>query len=332
MTVRRPLLRPLVPLYRLAVAAKNRSHNAGGRAKSLRAPVLSVGSISAGGAGKTPFLQALARLLLQDGFAPDILSRGYGRASRGVLCVDPAGTARQFGDEPLMLARSLGVPVFVGESRHAAGVVAESGDLPGNRVHLLDDGFNHRALARTMDIALLTLEDARDTLLPAGNLREPIEALGRADVLVLRAHEAEQLLPTVQALFGTDKPVWTITRRLQLPPDMPVYPVVYSAVARPAEFEAMVRRAGVHVVGTRRFDDHHTPTEAEVDALRRFGHASHANGFLTTSKDAVKLTPPMLEVLQRIGPVAVADAIVEFQEEGTVLQHLRRVLGDAVPD
>lgn len=332
MSVRRPLLRPLVPLYRLAVAAKNRRYDTTGIAKTLRAPVISVGSIAAGGAGKTPFLEALARLLLRGGYAPDVLSRGYGRQSRGVLRVDPAGTARQFGDEPLMLARSLRVPVFVGSSRHAAGLLAEAQDLPGNRVHLLDDGFNHRALARTLDIALLTLEDARDSLLPAGNLREPVEALRRADVLVLRAHEAEHLLPMVPTLVGANKPLWTITRRLALPADVPAYPVVFSAIARPAEFEAMVRRGGVHPVGTRRFADHHTMTEAEVDALRRYGHASHANGFLTTAKDAVKLTPPMLEVLARVGPVAVADAVVDFQDESAVVRHLRGVLGDPTAD
>ena len=326
MTVRRPLLQPLVPLYRAGLWLRHWQSEWVKRPR-LRSPVVSVGSVSAGGAGKTPFLAALARLLRDGGVAPAVLSRGYGRQSRGVLRVDPDGTAAEFGDEPLMLARTLNVPVVVGSSRYAAGKFAEAEAPATNRVFLLDDGFSHRALPRTLDVALLTLEDTRDSLLPAGNLREPLQALARADVLVLRAHEAEALQPLIRALLGVDKPAWTITRRLVLPQQVPAYPVVFSGIARPAEFEAMVRHSGVNAVGTRRFSDHHTMTPAELDALRRFGRASHADGFLTTAKDAVKLTPPMLDVLHAIGPVAVAEAVVDIEQPEEVLHAVLQVIG-----
>src|SRR6516165_10194251 len=91
----------------------------------LRGPVVSVGSISAGGAGKTPFLIMLGELLKTHGVAFDVLSRGYGRATRGVRRVDLAGSPREFGDEPLLIARKLQVPVIVGESRYDAGANAE---------------------------------------------------------------------------------------------------------------------------------------------------------------------------------------------------------------
>ena len=125
----------------------------------------------------------LGELLKARGVKFDVLSRGYGRQSRGVAWVDPGGSARDFGDEPLLIARRLGVPVMVGEERYQAGVVAES--KFGPQLHLLDDGFQHRALARDFDIVLVTPEDARDRLLPAGRLREPLSSLARADAVVL---------------------------------------------------------------------------------------------------------------------------------------------------
>ena len=130
----------------------------------LRWPVVSVGNLSVGGTGKTPFTIAVARMLMKAGVHVDVLSRGYGRKSTATERVDPQGTAELFGDEPLLIARKLRVPVIVGEDRYAAGQFAEQ--KFGPRLHLLDDGFQHRALARDFDIVLVTPEDARDRLLP----------------------------------------------------------------------------------------------------------------------------------------------------------------------
>src|SRR5439155_13355349 len=99
---------------------------------------------------KTPFVILLGEVLGQRGISFDVLSRGYGRSSTGVLEVDPNGSAEQFGDEPLLIARRLGCGVFVGESRYRAGLYAER--KLGPQLHLLDDGFQHRALARDFDI------------------------------------------------------------------------------------------------------------------------------------------------------------------------------------
>ncbi len=107
-----------------------------------------------------------------------MLSRGYGRATKGVALVDPAGSPRDFGDEPLLIARKLGVPVIVGEDRYAAGRFAE--EKFGPQLHLLDDGFQHRRLARDFDIVLVTPADAKDSLLPAG------QTAGAAVVTVAR--------------------------------------------------------------------------------------------------------------------------------------------------
>src|SRR5262249_28320819 len=129
---------PLVSLYGLGVRVRNALYDRGTLPqRKLAAPVISGGNFSVGGAGKTAFVILLGSLLKARGVKFDVLSRGYGRQTRGVLIVDPAGSAREFGDEPLLIARQLGVPVIVGEDRYRAGRVAE--ERFGPQLHILDD-------------------------------------------------------------------------------------------------------------------------------------------------------------------------------------------------
>src|SRR3989442_5889226 len=145
----------LAYIYGASAGARNVLYDRGVlHARKLRGPVVSVGNLSVGGAGKTPFVLLLGELLTARGLQLDILSRGFGRKTRGVALVDPAGSSRDFGDEPLLLARRLAVPVIVGEERYQAGVFAEK--KFGPQLHLLDDGFQHRSLARDFDIVLIT--------------------------------------------------------------------------------------------------------------------------------------------------------------------------------
>jgi tetraacyldisaccharide 4'-kinase len=189
-------MNPLSVLYGAVSGARNALYENGLiRAHRLKGPVVSVGNISVGGSGKTPFIIMLGEMLKANGIRFDVLSRGYGRQTTGVKQVDESGTAADFGDEPLLIARRLRVPVVVGESRAAAGQFAER--QFGPQLHLLDDGFQHRALHRDFDIVLVSSEDARDKLLPIGRLREPWSALGRADAIVL-TNEAEEKLSALR--------------------------------------------------------------------------------------------------------------------------------------
>src|SRR5271169_3980550 len=148
-------MNPLTELYGAATALRNRLFDQGLlTARRLAQPVVSVGNLSVGGSGKTPFVIALGELLKARGIRFDVLSRGYGRKTRGVMVVEPGGNAADFGDEPLLIARRLGVAVVVGESRYAAGRVAEERFQP--QLHILDDGFQHRSLARDFDIVLMS--------------------------------------------------------------------------------------------------------------------------------------------------------------------------------
>jgi tetraacyldisaccharide-1-P 4'-kinase len=137
---------PLSLTYGALSYARNLLFDTGFVSAHLRGPVVSVGSISAGGAGKTPFVIRLGKLLQARQIPFDVLSRGYGRKTKGVRLVQAEGGPRVFGDEPLLITRRLGVPVVVGENRYHAGLFAEQ--RYGPQLHLLDDGFQHRALAR----------------------------------------------------------------------------------------------------------------------------------------------------------------------------------------
>jgi tetraacyldisaccharide 4'-kinase len=128
----RRLLLPLTPLYRLGLALRELRLRSGREpVRRLRFPVISIGNLSTGGAGKTPFAIALAMAITEAGFAVDVLSRGFGRQANSPARVRPDGTAAEFGDEPLLIARETGVPVFVASQRYEAGLLAESGSPAG---------------------------------------------------------------------------------------------------------------------------------------------------------------------------------------------------------
>ena len=269
------------------------------RARRLEGPVVSVGNLSAGGSGKTPFVMLLGELLQSRGVKFDVLSRGYGRESRGVLLVDPAGLPQEFGDEPLLIARRLQVPVIVGEDRYEAGRFAEA--KFGAQLHLLDDGFQHRALARDFDIVLVTPQDGSDRLLPAGRLREPLTALGRADAVVLLSGASEEAFP----LQG--KLVWRVKRGI-VAEGVPARPVVFCGIARPQNFLLQLRAANIEPAAQAFYRDHHAYNEKDVRELLELRQRSEAGGFVTTEKDAVNVGP----YLSALEPLAVVRVRMEL--------------------
>ena len=274
-------MNPLSAPYGAIVRARNEFYDRGVlKIQKLKGPVVSIGNITVGGSGKTPFLIALGGLLKERGVAFDVLSRGYGRATKGVALVDPEGSPRDFGDEPLLIARKLRVPVIVGEDRYTAGQFAEQ--KFGPQMHLLDDGFQHRRLARDFDIVLLTPSDAQDSLLPTGRLREPLSSLSRADAVVLTNDSSTQGLPMAQQL------VWRV-RRGVVPPQSGEPCFAFCGIARPENFFEQLRAAGVMLAGTRSFRDHHAYTDGDVRQLLALRTQHGAAAFVTTEKDAINL-------------------------------------------
>ncbi len=285
------------------------------RPRRLEGPVISVGNLSTGGSGKTPFVILLGEMLKARGVKFDVLSRGYGRRSRGVLLVDPGGLAEQFGDEPLLIARKLQVPVVVGEDRYAAGRFVESNF--GAQLHLLDDGFQHRRLARDFDIVLVTPQDASDHLLPFGRLREPMDSLRRADAVVLASGASADLFP----LDG--KLVWRVRRGI-VPQDVPPQPVIFCGIARPQSFVLQLRAANIEPAAEAFYRDHHPYTEQDIRELLALKQKSEAGGFVTTEKDAINLGFHF----SSLRPLCVVPVRMDLVESAKVLDTMLRTIAE----
>jgi tetraacyldisaccharide 4'-kinase len=273
---------------------------------------------------------ALALALAERGWLVDVLSRGYGRISDAVERVGAEGVedaAARYGDEPWLIAQRSGVPVFVGRQRSAAGRMAETTlvDTPGARhVHLLDDGMQHRAVARDAEIVLLHRSDFRTTLLPAGRLREPLAALERADFVVLRDEDMD-LIKRAQRWMRMGARVWTIRRELEIPA-LPGASVVFSAIAHPQEFVDGLRARGVATAASRAWRDHHQYTDRDVTMLCELATKHRAACFLTTEKDAVRLTQDQRARLGKVAPLFAPALTVRLQEPEAALAALEERL------
>ena len=272
--------------------------------RRLVRPVVSVGALAVGGSGKTPLVAWLARLLVEMGERPAILSRGYGRAD----AVEGAAVIRDFqrtvgslavaGDEPWMLARALdGVAVVVAADRHLAGRLAEA--RLGATVHLLDDGFQHFQLERGTDLVLLSAADLDEPrVLPAGRLRERLATARRADAVVLVDVPAERGA-RVQAelrparLFHAHRRVGPVRMREpggetgRLDPGARVAAV--AGVARPERLFDDLRAAGFDVARALAFSDHHRYRLRDVERIQAEARRAGAQAIVTTDKDFVRL-------------------------------------------
>ncbi len=329
----RQLLWPFVPAYRLALALRDLQLRAGLKpVRRLRWPVVSIGNLSTGGAGKSPFTIALAQALTARDLHVDVLSRGYGRRSALPLLVDPAGTPQDFGDEPLLIARKAHVPVFVAAERYEAGLLAEATvEAPQNaeesrrfEAHILDDGFQHRQLARDLDILLISRRDLNDHLLPAGNLRETLHAAGRAHVIAIPADEPE--VEVQLKSMGWQGPVWRIHRRMEIPQldDYARGPVAaFCGIARPDQFFQGLETAAVKLASRTAFADHYNYTAADLARIESEARNAGAKALLTTEKDHIRLggltaTLPILTVPLRI----------EIEDESAAVDWLLHSLKD----
>lgn len=304
----------LTSIFSTVVRTRNKLYDRGVlKSQRLRGPVLSVGNVAVGGAGKTPFVIMLGRLLKERHICFDVLSRGYGRKSRGVRIVDPDGSPEIYGDEPILIARKLGVPVLVGEHRYDAGLYADQHFGP--QLHVLDDGFQHRQLARDYDIVLLTPSDATDSLLPRGRLREPLEAIHRADAVVLPAGFPRDQLPLEGKLLMEVK-------RGVAPANVSPKPLAFCGIARPENFFAQLRDAGINVAAEMRFRDHHSYSKKDILTLIEMANAHRADGFVTTDKDSINLGPLAIN----LQPLCVVPATMELLNADSVVgQILSRI-------
>ncbi len=304
-------LAPAAGCFRAGVALRNLLFDAGLR-RTQAVPglrVLSVGNLTAGGAGKTPVVAFLAERLQRMGTQVAVLSRGYGRRAGGLRRVSgpPWPSVEEVGDEPLLLSRRLpAVSVWVGADRVA---LARAAQAAGASVALLDDGFQHRRLARAADVVVLDEAVGLGTghLLPWGPLREPPSALRRASLLWLRVAVPAAPLPSLpphlpqvrarHAAVGVLGPGGQVLPLSQL---AHARVLAFCAIARPSSFETTLRELGAEVTGVRAFADHHRFAEAELAALRAAANTAGAQ-LVTTEKDAMRLPPDFPAWVVRLG-------------------------------
>ena len=310
-------MNPLSAVFREAVRLRNRLYDRRFfKVNQLGRPVVSIGNLSVGGSGKTPFVIALGRLLQERGIEFDVLTRGYGRRSSGIAVVDPQGTPQEFGDEPLLIARQLRAPVVVGADRFQAGLLAEK-QFPDSKLHLLDDGFQHRALHRDFDIVLLSPADMKDTLLPIGRLREPFSSLRRADAVVL----APDAQPAGTLLSVAASQMWRARRNIQFMTPM-ARVVAFCGIARPQQFFAGLRKLGMELAATIAFGDHHHYRQSDIRRLLRAKARTRSQGFITTEKDAINLG----ELSSGLRTFEIAGLELELEEPSKALETMLGVL------
>lgn len=307
-------LSALSVVYRAALAVRDRAYRWGVlRTGRLPCPVVSVGNLTLGGSGKTPMVEAVVRALQEigheAGILPAVVSRGYGRATRGIHVVsDRDGVhadVRTAGDEPRLLAERLpGVPVVVGENRYEAARVAV--ERCGATAIVLDDGFQHRTLAKDLEIVVVQGRapwgNAR--VFPRGMLREPLSGLARAHAVIMTNPAAldsieamtrdvrrfnrsaavlaarYQLQDAIEAQSGRRVPIADLAgRRL----------MAFAGLGSPQGFADTLDAAGVRRVGLAEFPDHHWFTSGDLDELTREARAASAQGLVTTEKDWVRV-------------------------------------------
>jgi tetraacyldisaccharide 4'-kinase len=293
------------------------------RSRALPCPVVSIGNLTVGGTGKTPAVELAVRTLTELGHHPAVISRGYGRSTKGVQVVADTASIRmdaeEGGDEPFLLARRLpGVPVVVGANRHDAGRTAV--DRFGATAIVLDDGFQHRTLAKDLEIVTARCREpwGNGRLLPAGPLREPLASLARAHVVLATgartpadAHDVTvtvaRYAPSVPVLVAAHVPTecWEWGSMQFVPADalrgMRLH--AFAGVAAPAGFARTLEQIGATLAGFEAFADHHWYTRAELSALERQADALGADALVTTEKDWVRLRrlPPLARRVYVLG-------------------------------
>jgi len=331
-TWQRPIrlgLRCLEELYAFGVALRNRRFDRTGPKTVLPIPVISVGNITAGGTGKTPLVVELLQRLTKMGFAPAVVSRGY-KAVPG----EP-------NDEERFIERQVPGVVCLADANRIRAAEQAHREF-GADVIVLDDGFQHRRIARTIDLVVIdaTCPFGYGHLLPRGLLREPPSSLQRAHVVVItrcdqvsRARLSEvtarvreladsavvarcvHRVTGIERLDGTPAPIELAGKRA----------VLFAAIGRPEAFATTVRSLGVEIAGVRWWPDHHRYTQRDVSTLTQVGKFPQHDMLLTTEKDAVKLAT--LPDLDHAG-IGVVKITIDFVGDGgTILESmLERVL------
>ncbi|MCS7052847.1 MAG: tetraacyldisaccharide 4'-kinase [Ignavibacterium sp.] len=302
-----------VPIYYLIITLRNIFFDYGIlKSEKVRSKVISIGNLVVGGSGKTPFVIYIVKLLKNLGWKPSVLSRGYGRKSKGYVLVSKDGTndnidVDKCGDEIYQTVLECKVPAAVSE-RRIEGATRLLNETDTN-VIVLDDAFQHRYIKRDIDLVLIDKTFFNNTsifnqsLLPSGLMREPFNSLKRADAIILnnKFHDEDKNLEAEEILKKFNKPIFKayykaisfvdMTRKTKysLEEFNGQDSLVVSGIANPTSFLTILQKTGVSTKNHLIFKDHKNYTEKDVQLIRKTFYSTNAHSLVTTEKDAVKL-------------------------------------------
>lgn len=306
------------------------------KARSLPSKVISIGNLTVGGTGKTPAVISIAKRLLDMNLKPCILTRGYKGKAKGPCFVSigdgPLMSAEFSGDEPALLAWKLrGVPIIKSANRYEGGIFALK-ELGKDFVFILDDGYQHWALKRDIDILLIDSKNpfGSKKLLPIGILREPISEIKRADIIVLTKTKTmpEELLKKIRK-YNPYAPVYCSYHRFSgiRRPSGELVSIqemegraafAFSGIGEPESFLETLKEAGIIVKGFKAFRDHYYFKEKDLMKIKEQADRLGAQWIITTEKDIIRLRDGFFDNL--------VAACIEFEiEEGFFEDILKRL-------
>ena len=265
--------------------------------KSYRSkiPVVSVGNITAGGTGKTPFVVSLVKYFKSRGMNPLIVSRGYGRKTNKqiVFNLKSNKTVEEVGDEPILM--SLLCPetdIAVNKNRVEAVKWAEKSSIKYD-VIVLDDGFQHRALHRDFNILLINAEQNLSECLPKGELREPLKNIKRADCIIFTKSSSLANVPRTIAKSGV--PMFKSKELFALSSSEHSCGVAFCGIGSPSSFIKTLEKLSIKIVDKIYFKDHQKYDNRAIEKIEKMLKQNNQRVFYTTQKDWVKLPPTFLK-------------------------------------
>jgi len=339
----RKFLLPLSLFYWLGVSVRNWFFEIGFlKSNKVSVPMISVGNISAGGVGKTPFVEMLIEKLAFSNQL-SVVSRGYGRKSSGTIVVSDGrgniASGEEAGDEPSQLAHKYPELIVVVDEQRVRG--ARKAIELGATMILLDDGFQHRYLQRDLDIVIISAEEILkgDLLLPSGNRREPLSSLERADLIAitrcsdLKEYKHVYTMGRERKSLPTETPTIGLTTKLKVFKHILSNKIVkiekftnkkvvaFSGVGNPKSFEDLMLEMNIKVVKHIAFSDHHWYRDDDIQTIIRARKETNADYIITTEKDAVRLREKFVELL-KTEPVIVAEIQQEIISGEKILNDL----------
>jgi tetraacyldisaccharide 4'-kinase len=327
-----PILLPISWIYGGVIRLRNILFDVGFfQSSAASVPVISVGNITAGGTGKTPFVDMLVKFLVHNSIRPAVVSRGYGRSTKGLVEVSNMKgiliSAEEAGDEPFMLAKkNPGLVVIVDEKRKRG--VDHAIRQYGTEAVILDDGFQHRSVRRNLDVVLIDGEESKSPmhLLPAGYLREPIGGLRRADIVIISKTGTADGIPDIirratNAEIMTTSFIPVAVRRVKTGFSISVQSirgkkaVAFCGISNPQNFNATLIRMGMTVERFFPFDDHHRYSETEIKSISEAAKSVSSDYVLTTEKDLARLEGGLLLKMFDELPLFVVEMEMTVREE-----------------